>query len=94
VATNLGINNTLEVELPYYMPKRFSTARTISAQQLDSNSHVVYTAEASGENDPTIRHLKSLATNYQQYDAVGEDFTLFFFTGVPIYYEYALTENS
>lgn len=94
VATNLGINNTLEVELPYYMPKRFSTARTISAQQLDSNSHVVYTAEASGQDDPTIQHLKTLATNYQQHDAVGEDFTLFFFTGVPIYYEYALTESS
>jgi hypothetical protein len=36
-ATNLGINNTIEVELPYYRPKWFSAARPITAQVLDCN---------------------------------------------------------
>jgi hypothetical protein len=92
VATNLGINNTIEVEFPYYLPKRFSTARTISAQELDCNSHNVYTTDVNiDERGPTP---EVFSTNYQQHDAVGEDFSLFFFTGVPIYWEYIVTENT
>lgn len=92
VSTNLGINNTMEVEFPYYLPKRFSTARTISAQDLDCNSHNFHTTDANiDERGPTPEQF---STNYQQHDAVGEDFSLFFFTGVPIYWEYILTENT
>lgn len=91
-ATNLGINNTIEVELPYYLPKRFSKARAISANDLDCNSHFVNTTDVLiNERGPTP---ESYSTSYQQHDAVGEDFSLFFFTGVPIYFQYTLTEDS
>lgn len=91
-ATNIGINNTVEVEFPYYLPKRFSPARTISAQDLDCNSHRVTTLDFSSPD--FVPNPEQLNTAYQQHDAVGEDFSLFFFTGVPIYYKYTLTELS
>lgn len=87
--TNVGVNDTIEVELPYYMPKRFSASRTIRAQTLDCNSHRVATLDI---NVPSTRNRVHSAAVYQQYDAVGEDFSLFFFTGVPIYYEYTMNE--
>lgn len=89
VATNLGINNTIEVEFPYYQPKRFSSSRIVKAQELDCNSHTVTTVSSELGTQQLLYNVP-----YQQYDAVGEDWSLFFFTGVPIYYQYALTENS
>jgi hypothetical protein len=89
--TNLGINNTIEVEFPYYQPKRFSKARTISAQDLDCNSHTVATGDVKIR---TAGQPADYSTNFQQYDAVGEDFSLFFFTGVPIYWAYNINQNS
>jgi hypothetical protein len=91
-ATNLGINNTLEVELPYYQPKRFSKARAIGAQALDCNSHNVRITDVNAPD--FFANPQQYTTAYQQHDAVGEDFSLFFFTGVPIYYQYTLDETS
>jgi len=91
-ATNLGINNTVEVELPYYQPKRFSRARTISAQDLDCNSHSVSTTDVNAPDFFFNPQIYSVA--YQQHDAVAEDWSLFFFTGVPIYYQYTTNELS
>lgn len=91
-ATNLGVNNTIEVELPYYLPKRFSAARSVQAQSLDSNSHIVRTT--SVRIDQQGPEPENFSTAYQQHDAVGEDFSLFFFTGVPIYYKYAVDHNT
>jgi len=92
VATNLGINDTIEVEFPYYRPDRFSASRAISAQLLQSNSHNVRTIDTTyaGQGSNIITDF----TIYQQHDAVAEDFSLFFFTGVPIYYEYTINETS
>lgn len=91
-ATNLGINDTLEVELPYYRPDRFAASRAISAQDLQSNSHNVRTLDVTyaGQGSNILTDF----TLFQQFDAVAEDFSLFFFTGVPIYYEYTLNESS
>lgn len=91
-ATNLGINDTIEVELPYYRPDRFSASRAVSAQSLQSNSHTVRTLDVTyaGQGSNILTDF----TIYQQHDAVAEDFSLFFFTGVPIYYEYTLNEIS
>jgi hypothetical protein len=88
--TNCGVNNTLEVELPYYMPKRFSAARTVKAQALDCNSHQVRvkSIKRSTGND------KLTSPVAYQYDAVGEDWTLFGYVGVPIYYRYTLNETA
>lgn len=90
--TNLGINNTIEVELPFYSPKRFLPARFIRAQQIPSNTHrVVTTTSTPSETGPNIPKLD---ISYQQWDAVGEDFTLMFFTGCPILYNYVVNESS
>jgi hypothetical protein len=91
-ATNLGVNNTIEVEFPYYLPKRFSAARTIQAQSLDCNSHRVTTTDVNAPD--FFANPQVYSTAYQQHDAVAEDFSLMFFTGVPIYYQYTLNETS
>lgn len=91
-STNLGINNTIEVELPYYSPVRFSKARTIGAQALDCNSHDVKTTDVL--LGPLDGAYAGNSVVYQQYDAVGEDFSLFFFTGVPIYYQYVMDDKT
>lgn len=91
-ATNLGINNTIEVEFPYYRPKRFSKARTINAQGLDCNSHNITTTDV---NSPDfLANPVGYSTAIQQHDAVAEDWSLFFFTGVPVYYQYTMDETS
>lgn len=88
-ATNLTINNTIEVELPFYRDNRFGKSRTINAQGLDCNSHNVRTISTNVANPSVINKF----VTYQQFDAVGEDFSLFFFTGVPRYYQYTLNET-
>ncbi|APG78897.1 hypothetical protein 2 [Beihai picorna-like virus 35] len=91
-ATNMSINDTIEVELPFYWNRRFAASRQIRAQTLQCNSHRVVTTAAtiSGE----AQNQDTLGLFYQQHDAVADDFSLFFFTGVPIYYFYSLNETS
>lgn len=78
--TNLGINDTIEVELPFYSPQRMWPARAINGA---NNLNRSFTAEATvGEEDVLA---------YDEYVAAGEDFSLFFFTGVPRQFYYDLT---
>lgn len=91
-ATNLGVNNTIETEFPYYYPQRFSAARTIQAQDLDCNSNITKFTVARSDDLFAIPFENSVA--YQEHKAVGEDFSLMFFTGVPIYYQYTLNDTS
>lgn len=86
--TNCEINNTIEVEFPYYYPKRFSAARTIQAADLQSNSHTVRIISDVKASGPTN------FPRFQEFVAAGEDFSLFFFTGVPIIYKYTLQETA
>jgi hypothetical protein len=92
--TNLGINNTIEVELPFYADDRFRGARLVRAQSLPSNSHKVSTTSATSDPNSFLVGEVSFSTTYQQWDAVGEDFTLMFFTGAPIVYNYTVREFS
>lgn len=78
-ATNLGINNTIEYEIPYYRGQRFSPARIVSATDNLSDSTAVQTVNASGSS-----------CAFQDWVASGEDYSLFFFTGVPIMYSYQI----
>ncbi|BAP16720.1 predicted structural protein [Asterionellopsis glacialis RNA virus] len=89
--TNYGINNTIEVELPFYRDVRFLPARNVRAQSLPSNSHRVVTAASTRSE---VANPKGFGTAFQQWDAVGEDFSLFFFTGAPILYNYSVNESS
>jgi len=88
-ATSTFVNNTIEVELPFYREKRFSSPRIITAQNLDCNSHTVISPSLEVGDGSSIRNHP-----FQQFDAVAEDWTLFFFTGVPRYWQYDVTENS
>ena len=92
-STNLGINNTIETEMPYYNGNRLSSARIIGADDMSSYSYQVVTtqttAASSGPNPDVVSR-----DSYQMWTAAGEDFTLFFWTGVPIMYNYARTSTT
>jgi len=83
--TNIGINNTIEVEVPYYNGIRFSPARMPRA----SFANGCHSAQVD-----TILYNPNLATpelpatqaTIRSWKSVGEDFTFFFFTGCPIIY--------
>ena len=93
-ATNLGVNNTIEVELPFYAEERFRGSRMVRAQSLPSNSHsVVTTSMTANSTTPALGDI-TFHTTYQQWDAVGEDYTLMFFTGCPVLYNYTVREFS
>jgi len=82
--TNIGINDTIEVEIPYYNGDRFSTSRT-PTQAVCNGCHsaqvetVVYDEGGTGPFTATYAQVNS-------WKSVGEDFTFFFFTGCPIIY--------
>jgi hypothetical protein len=88
--TNIGVNNTIEVETPYYNGVRFSTARIPTGNFVNGchsnlvSALVSSTADATG---PVVRNYFGVSS----WKSVGEDFTLFFFTGCPILYKYANT---
>jgi hypothetical protein len=76
-------NNTLEVEIPYYSRKRFSMCRTsptwvanTDIDTIDPNNliHDVYTTHQS-------------SYRVANFTATGEDFSLFFFAGLPPFYK-------
>jgi hypothetical protein len=74
-----GINPTAEFEVPYYSPFRFTPGK-----QENMTGIGVY-EEAW---DYRIVTDGATSTNFNLYCAAGEDFTPFFFTGLPVmYYE-------
>lgn len=85
-STNIGINDTIEVEIPYYNGERFSSARLPTGDFVNGchstmNQSVISNAGTAISSSLVIRSWRS----------VGEDFTLFFFTGTPILYGYRVT---
>lgn len=91
-ATNCSVNNTVEVEFPFYWDRRFASSRSVGANALQSNSHQVRSMSSHGGSGSASPRI--VTPTIQQHDAAGEDFSLFFFTGVPIYYRYTLNETS
>jgi hypothetical protein len=89
--TNIGVNNTIEVETPYYNGVRFSPAR-LPAADFSNGCHsnlvssVLYSPQ--GNPDPI-----QTALSISEWKSVGEDFTFFFFTGCPILYRYRIVPN-
>jgi hypothetical protein len=89
--TNVGVNNTIEVETPYYNGVRFSPAR-LPAADFSNGCHsnllssTIYSPRSLSE--PT-QSVLSIA----EWKSVGEDFTFFFFTGCPILYRYRISPN-
>lgn len=90
-ATNTLINNTIEYEMPYYNGQRFSSARIIGAASNSSDSARIQAVTI----DDTGGGLNSvLAQSFQDWVAAGEDYTLFFFTGIPVMYNYTMAAPS
>ncbi|APG76857.1 hypothetical protein 3 [Beihai picorna-like virus 7] len=91
--TNLGVNNTIETEMPYYNGNRFSSSRILSA---DNNSSYSYQVETIQSKSVPSGPVPSVVTRdaFYRMCAAGEDFTLFFWTGVPIMYNYSRTYTS
>lgn len=87
-ATNTGVNDTIEVELPFYWAERMASARAISAQNLQTNSHEVRVMTANSN-----LNRSDVLSIIHEYSAVGDDFSLHFFTGVPIMYSYVARGN-
>lgn len=85
VGQDTNNNACIEVEIPYYNALRMSPARIPSYDFNNGSERVgVEYIQNTGNNTPNLRTkvFKSFAT--------GEDFTLFFFVGCPILYEYDL----
>lgn len=89
--TNCSVNNTIEVELPYYRNERFSSARYIRNNSQQCNSHHVELLYGNTADVQSGFGLDKIPI-VQQWDAVGEDYSLFFFTGCPIMYKYVVRE--
>jgi len=89
--TNIGINNTIEVEFPFYQDARFRSTRLIQADDLPGNNyqHGVTAYQAGAGANVTAQ-----STIFEEYVATGEDFSLFFWSGAPIIYNYSVTESS
>lgn len=84
-ATSTAQNAVLEIEVPFYEDVRFLSARN-GRGSLTFSERVTLrdSCNPSGEGI-----LPSFAgRTYTEWVAAGEDFSLFFFTGVPILYRY------
>lgn len=83
--TGTMINNGIEVEFPFYNKGRIGYSRLIKAQDLDCPSTSTWFTTGL-DNFVKSGTLEKIA--FQQWTAAGEDFSLYFFTGVPIMYQY------
>lgn len=83
--TNIGINDTIEVEIPYYNGFRFSPARLPSGD-FTNGCHSAYVETNLYKPASGSTELLDRAAAIRSWKSVGEDFTLFFFTGCPIVY--------
>lgn len=88
-STNIGVNDTIEVETPYYNGVRLSPARLPQgdyANGAHSNNVQLLITDTGEIQDPVAN-----AAAVRCWKSVGEDFTLFFFTGCPILYRNEIT---
>lgn len=85
-STGTMINNAIEVELPFYNADRFNYSRIITSANLDCNNlKMVQVSSVDGANSIDGRDFMT----FQQWVSAGEDFSMYFFTGVPVVYQYS-----
>jgi hypothetical protein len=82
IATDLSKNNVLEYELPYQSPYRFQPTRTLEPNAIPaieySTGHVIASCVPNiGTSDSAF---------YNTYVAAADDYSLFFYTNVPVCY--------
>ncbi|APG76826.1 hypothetical protein 2 [Beihai picorna-like virus 2] len=82
VITPTLLNNTLEVETPFYSyGEKFKAARQIDHDLGDDRQGLILEIDNTDLNSDTQRRI-------DQYTSVGEDFTFGLFVGAPIIYQY------
>lgn len=74
---------TIEIELPFYTPARFVPAREINMLQTQQQQHSLLVQQTL---------TSELYTTINAYVAAGEDFSLSFFIGAPVYYVHLLPQ--
>jgi hypothetical protein len=87
-ATNLGVNNTLECEIPYYNGVRFSPARMPSSDFGNGAQSARLCTSLKSNTESIANQVSGTVFTWL---SVGEDFTCFFFTGCPVLYKYEIT---
>lgn len=83
--TNIGINDTIETEIPYYNGTRFSPSR-IPSNTFGNGAHSAQIDTIIYNPNETTPEVLDVAAVIRSWKSVGEDFTFFFFTGCPIVY--------
>jgi hypothetical protein len=84
--TNIGVNDTIEVDIPYYQGTRFTTARAPSGDFANGAHSAMVELVMFGSNQGPPEQ-EDVTAYIKSWKSVGEDFTLFFFTGCPIVYK-------
>lgn len=80
--TEGNVNPVLEFEVPFYSPRRFANAKRLDWTDADTD-------EVGGWYGKFRAHMSN-SSAIDIYSAVGEDFQVYFFTGMPrMYYESA-----
>lgn len=82
-------NRCIEVDIPFYSNLRFKSARILSASDLDCDSHKFF--DLVGAIRGTVPAVNGAVA---EHVATGEDFSLYFFTGVPVQYVYSVSPSS
>lgn len=80
-------NKVLEVEIPFYTGKRYLPARQIHANSILGDTIELSETYVSGGNAPKRVYI-------EDYVAAADDYSLMFFTGIPVMYRYFLNESS
>lgn len=88
-ATLHAQNRCIEVDIPFYSNRRFHAARILDSSKLDCGSHEFYdiVGPYRGSN-PAVHGAVA------EHVATGEDFSMMFFTGVPVQYFYSVSPSS
>lgn len=95
VASMSDQNGVIEVELPFYEPNRFRNPRI---REVESDFHRLelligdWNNEELEDRNNIVFERKQIVVS--SFTSVGEDFSLFGFTGVPVLYRYDLAYTS
>lgn len=88
-AIQLSQNPTIEVEFPYYVNRRFDSARSLT---LNSTNSANATHEVRVNN--FVKTDAAANSGAHRYVATGEDFQLFLFQGMPPFYKRSTPASS
>jgi len=83
IAQDIENNGVFEIDIPYYEGRRFSSAR-------DPDSGVPREGVLFESLTNAVSATFPNSIKVTEYCAIGDDFSLFFFTGCPIIYKYTI----